>query len=208
MAKKNYNIIHKRSSISGRTPAATALTYGEIAVNYAANNEKLFVKNSSNTIAIFPEQSWVSTQVSNAIASAATSANTLNEIIKENEEVIAVAIERLTTKVTELVSTVDENEEVTTAALTDLDTRIINITNSANTLNTKIDTEVGNAIASAATSANTLNTAINTLSGNTHTAITNEATARASADDTLTAAYTQLEIRVRNLESALQALQS
>ena len=196
MAKKSYNIIHKRSSINGHTPAVSSLSYGEIAVNYAAGNEKLLIKNSNNTIAIFPEQTWINTQVSNAISSAATSANTLNN-----------SITALTESAITIVNKIETNEEIISASLNDLNTRVINVTNSGNTLNTKIDTEVGNAIASAATSANTLNTAINTLSGNTHTAITNEATARASADDTLTASYTQLEIRVRNLESALQALQ-
>lgn len=59
MAKKNYNIIHKRSSINGNLPSPSNLEYGEIAVNYNANNEKLTIKNSNNVIAFFPSMTII-----------------------------------------------------------------------------------------------------------------------------------------------------
>ena len=63
MPKKNYNIIHKRSSVKDNAPTPTTLEYGEIAVNYNANNEKLFVRNSTNTIALFPSQTLITEQI-------------------------------------------------------------------------------------------------------------------------------------------------
>ena len=77
MSNKTYNIIHKRGT-SGIEPNPNILDYGEIAVKYSTNNEKLFVKNDSNNIVSFPTDTWVSTQVSNAIASGETSVNQLS----------------------------------------------------------------------------------------------------------------------------------
>ena len=177
---KNYHIIHKRSSISGNTPNPNILDYGEIAVNYAANNEKLLIRNSSNTIAIFPEQSWVSTQVSNAIASAATSANTLNT--------------KIGTEVSNAMSSAATSANTLNTKIgTEVANAILSAATSANTLNTKIGTEVGNAIASAATSANTLNNAI-----------TSEVSTRTEEFETLDAAKNDLQSRVLVIETILR----
>lgn len=43
-------ILHKRSSIKDKYPAASELEYGEIAVNYAEGSEALSIKNSGNTV--------------------------------------------------------------------------------------------------------------------------------------------------------------
>lgn len=45
------NIIkHKRSDVTGRAPESEMLDYGEIAVNYSAGSETLYIKNSNNQI--------------------------------------------------------------------------------------------------------------------------------------------------------------
>ena len=134
MSKKNYNIIHKRSSVNGRRPSASAITYGEIAVNYAAGNEKLFIKNSENNISVFPEEDWIKTEVSNAIASAATSADTLNNIIKENEDIVTAALVDLDERIKTL--------SAETALSGFIETLRNDTINSAITLDNKIDTSV------------------------------------------------------------------
>ena len=69
---KDYHIIHKRSKTSGNKPSADKLDYGEIAVNYASNNEKLFVKNSSGEIATFLSENLVNSAVTSAVTNEAT----------------------------------------------------------------------------------------------------------------------------------------
>ena len=52
MAVKKH-IKHVRSSVLNATPAASAIEYGEIAVNYAKGSERLFIKNSQNEVVPF-----------------------------------------------------------------------------------------------------------------------------------------------------------
>ena len=48
--KTRKSLIHLRSSVSGKIPTAEQLNYGEIAVNYAKDDETLFLKNSENKV--------------------------------------------------------------------------------------------------------------------------------------------------------------
>lgn len=52
MAEKQ-KVYLKRSNVSGKTPTADQLQWGEVAVNYAAGSERLFVKNSSGDVISF-----------------------------------------------------------------------------------------------------------------------------------------------------------
>ena len=52
MAEKQ-KVYLKRSNVSGKTPTADQLQWGEVAVNYAAGGERLFMKNSSGDVISF-----------------------------------------------------------------------------------------------------------------------------------------------------------
>lgn len=79
MAEKQ-KVYLKRSNVSGKTPTADQLQWGEVAVNYAAGSERLFVKNSSgDVISFLPDH-----------------------VIIENEEVTAIALNDLDGRVKDL----------------------------------------------------------------------------------------------------------
>ena len=52
MAKVNH-IIHKKSAVAGKAPNAKDIANGEIAVNYAKDTERLYIKNTSGEIIPF-----------------------------------------------------------------------------------------------------------------------------------------------------------
>ena len=52
MAKVNH-IIHKNSDMADKAPKATDITNGEIAVNYADDTERMYIKNTSSEIIPF-----------------------------------------------------------------------------------------------------------------------------------------------------------
>lgn len=79
MAEKQ-KVYLKRSNVSGKTPTADQLQWGEVAVNYAAGSERLFVKNSSgDVISFLPDH-----------------------VIIENEEVTAIALNDLDGRIKDL----------------------------------------------------------------------------------------------------------
>lgn len=52
-------VYYKNTNIDGNKPAASAMTYGELAVNYNTTNPRLMTKDSSNTIVSFLPESKV-----------------------------------------------------------------------------------------------------------------------------------------------------
>lgn len=46
-------IKHKRSSIYNKVPSPDALMHGEVAINYSSGSEKLFIKNTANSVVAF-----------------------------------------------------------------------------------------------------------------------------------------------------------
>ena len=80
MADTKQKVYLKRSNVSGKTPTADQLQWGEVAVNYAAGGERLFVKNSSgDVISFLPDH-----------------------VIIENEEVTAIALNDLDGRIKDL----------------------------------------------------------------------------------------------------------
>lgn len=63
----SIKIKHKRNSTDGAVPTATNIDYGEIAMNYSAGSEKLFIKNSNNAIAEFPSKNELVTIIDDRI---------------------------------------------------------------------------------------------------------------------------------------------
>ena len=117
------HLIHVKSNQTAtgtsdpKAPLASDLSYGEIAINYLADKERMFIKNSNNEIVSFVS----------------------SKVIEENEEVIAQALaveneERIEAEneindtISELEQTVENNERVSAAAMADLDSRISEVT--------------------------------------------------------------------------------
>ena len=67
MSKIN-TVCHKRSSVITegvpKQPTTDQIDYGEIAINYAANGETLYIKNSENAIAEFKDNKYYQKQLS------------------------------------------------------------------------------------------------------------------------------------------------
>lgn len=107
---KEYHVIHKRSSTSGNAPSAAQLEYGEIAVNFAAGNERLHIKNSSNSIVVFPSSGLVNTLIEEKVSAEATArqnADTSEATARQNaDDVLTSAITELETRVRDLESKV------------------------------------------------------------------------------------------------------
>ena len=53
------HLVHKKSATKNKVPAATAITYGEIAVNYNAENPFLSIKDSNDNIIRIQDSSYV-----------------------------------------------------------------------------------------------------------------------------------------------------
>ena len=69
---KTSTVCHKRSSVITegvpKQPTAGQIDYGEIAINYAANGETLYIKNSENAIAEFKDNKYYQKQLSDIVA--------------------------------------------------------------------------------------------------------------------------------------------
>ena len=46
-------VLYKRTNVDGRKPEVSSMEYGELAINYNANNPRLMIKTDNNTIASF-----------------------------------------------------------------------------------------------------------------------------------------------------------
>lgn len=66
---KTGTVCHKRSSVATdgipKQPTTGQIDYGEIAINYADGNERLFIKNSSNEIIDFKSGEYIDDALSN-----------------------------------------------------------------------------------------------------------------------------------------------
>lgn len=66
MAKVNH-IIHKKSSVAGKAPNAKDIDNGEIAVNYANDTERLYIKNEAGEIIPFSSDHIIMDSVIDAV---------------------------------------------------------------------------------------------------------------------------------------------
>lgn len=115
-------IIHKKSSVvtdgKPKLPLSSDLVYGELAINYAKNNETISLKNSDNEIVEFK------------------STNYLENIIIENEEITAEEIINLDTKIS--AHTSSTTIHITSAERTKWNSAETKITNFSPLTNTEI----------------------------------------------------------------------
>lgn len=130
MSKNFEHIIHKKSNqvINGspKLPTSSQIEYGEIAINYAKDNEKISLKNSNNEIVTFsPDSNFVTIEefddTEHAIAAAL---NDLDERISESGDNIESQINDLSSDINDVKQLITDNELVTSAALNDLNTRL------------------------------------------------------------------------------------
>ena len=73
MVKVNH-ITHKKSDVANKAPKAGDLANGEIAVNYAKNTERLYIKNTSGEIIPFSSDHIITDSVIDAVLASKTSA--------------------------------------------------------------------------------------------------------------------------------------
>lgn len=96
MAKKDYKVYHKRSSVvqNGipKLPTSAQTEYGEIAINYAADNEVLSIRNTRDEIITFSPTSKL-LEIERVTAAAL---NDLDERVKSIVNEIIDIKERLT----------------------------------------------------------------------------------------------------------------
>lgn len=74
------HVKHIRSSVADSIPTTEQLDYGEIAINYSADNERLFIKNANNEIVPFYS----------------------GKVIEENEQVTAAALTDLDSRINDI----------------------------------------------------------------------------------------------------------
>ena len=118
-------VLHKRNGTLNVAPAATAMTQGEIAMNYAKGSEKLYIKNSNNEIVSFPS----SNELQEAERVTAASLIDLNDKIETISNVAAAAIADLNAQIQVLKASITAiNEQIV-----DLYSKQVTIT--GNTLN-------------------------------------------------------------------------
>ena len=110
--------IHKRSSVANQMPSS--LEYGEIAVNYSANNEFLSIKNSSNSMVIFPSSGLITTAINNAVNNETYRAQSAETILENS---ITNEASARSSKDTELENAINEYKNTIAAALNELQNR-------------------------------------------------------------------------------------
>ena len=57
-------MLHLRTDINGKKPLPSDMMTGELAINYAANSETLYIKNSEEAIAEFKDDKYYQKQLS------------------------------------------------------------------------------------------------------------------------------------------------
>lgn len=131
MAKNFEHIIHKNSSVvtngSPRIPTSGQIEYGEIAINYAADNETISLKNSSNQIVTFsPDNRLVKiADYQNTQKVIAAALNDLNDRMGESDDAAAEIIQ----EIDDFKQDVEDTEEVVASALNNLDSRLSTVEN-------------------------------------------------------------------------------
>lgn len=60
-----YRLLHKKSSLPGKTPLPGQLEYGELAINYNAESPTLYIKDSNNNIQSFSNTSNIDISIKN-----------------------------------------------------------------------------------------------------------------------------------------------
>ncbi len=60
-----YRLLHKKSSVSGKTPSSDQLEFGEIAINYNSNSPTIYIKNSEKNIVSFIDEENIKTLITN-----------------------------------------------------------------------------------------------------------------------------------------------
>lgn len=90
-------IINKNTwEASGTTPAVSAMTYGEIAINHHKDNPRLLIKDSSDKIIAFPSE----TQINKKVADIDSIIGDLNEKVGTNRTGIETLASWVTTPLT------------------------------------------------------------------------------------------------------------
>lgn len=60
-------VLLKRTNISGNTPSIDILEYGELAMNYLKDNERIFIKNDNNDVIDFIPRKEIENMINEAI---------------------------------------------------------------------------------------------------------------------------------------------
>ena len=83
-----YRLLHKKSSVSGKTPTNSQLEYGELAINYSADAPQLHIKNSSNGIVNFIDENKINNLLSAQSESIEDKLKTIREAVIEKQDVL------------------------------------------------------------------------------------------------------------------------
>ena len=110
MAKKVLNL---RSSEQGKKPTQEQIEYGQIAVNYNENNERIFIKNSTNNIIDFIPTHEVDKHIQDNVKLSSG----YTESSLSNEELEPKPNDSLDTAVGKLHKSIKDNEEVISSAI-------------------------------------------------------------------------------------------
>ena len=99
MAKNVNYVSHKKSKqiVDGKPklPLSSDLVEGEIAINFAENVETLSIKNESGDVVTFSSDNYYTEKKLGSGFTGANSAVTVTDVIEENEEIIATALNDL-----------------------------------------------------------------------------------------------------------------
>lgn len=100
MAKNTNFVSHKKSKQKNQDgtpqlPLASALVEGEIAINFAENVETLSIKNESGNVVTFSSDNYYTEKKLGSAFTGANSAVTVTDVIEENEEIVATALNDL-----------------------------------------------------------------------------------------------------------------
>lgn len=197
MAEKYNKILHKRSVQSGATeltpklPDASILEYGEIAINYGKGHEAISFKNNNEEVVSFRTDEFYQNNFENICNKVDTlskdsthleypTAKAVYDVILDNEEVTAAALNNLNTRITSLENNTNtggvDEKAVTTIVqnvIDDLDATVESTNGSF--VNVKVE-QVNGTISNITVSENNL---VST------TALTQETNSRISGDTTL-----------------------
>ena len=138
-----YRLLHKKSCVSGKTPTAAQLEYGELAINFNPNSPKLYFKDSGDTIVSFIDEKKInnllSSEITNLEDKLTSDITTLNNDLSTD---ITNLDNKLTAQTKTLETEISNLESNLTSNIDDLSTQITTLNNDLTAQTKTLETEI------------------------------------------------------------------
>ena len=96
---KRLHLVHVKSSVADKAPSASAVTYGEIAINYNEESPAIYIKDDADNMVKFIAEPYFEKIVGTGITeNDGVTITPLTQVIEEDEETVSAALNDLNTR--------------------------------------------------------------------------------------------------------------